>query len=149
MHADDVLVTKTPAPPFSNVPLSPLPGPVWLAHAGLCFGARRRVNIFPMSAGKYSSEEIKTSVRLCESILSALSLLRPLLFPSRFLPTRAVRLHVWSFAFGCGGGYMIIVQSGRHPTLTVDTAPPSCSYYCAGGRLGIFPASTGNIYQKR
>ena len=75
---------------------------VCLAWVGLCFGVRRRVDIFPVSAGKYMQEEIKTSVRLCESALSALLLLRPLLFPSRSLPTRAVCLHVWGFALGGG-----------------------------------------------
>ena len=69
-------------------------------------GRGRRVDIFPVSAGKYMSEEIKTRVRLCESALSALSLLRPLLFHSRFPPLLApFVLHGWGFAFGRGGGH--------------------------------------------
>ena len=71
-----------------NIPL-PLPAPVCLAHAELHFWARRRVDTFPVSAEKYISEEIKTSVRLCESVLSAMSLLRPPLFHYPTLPLPA------------------------------------------------------------
>ena len=86
---------------------------VRLAHAELYFGARRRVVIYsPVSAGKYLQEEIKTSIRLCESVLSVLSLLRPRLIHSRFPPTRAVCLHGWGFGLGRGGGYIAKIIKG-------------------------------------
>ena len=56
------------------------------ACVGLRFGARRRVDIFPVSAGKYLQKEIKTSVRLCESVLSAMSLLPPPPLPLSLSP---------------------------------------------------------------
>ena len=96
--------------PFSTIPLSPYPRPSVLYMQGFTL-RRRRLDIFPVSAGKYSSKEIKTSVRLCESALSAISLLRPRLFHSRFPPPRAVCLAWVGFWFGARGqayGYIAI-----------------------------------------
>ena len=119
--------TKPRPHPISTIQLFPLPAPVCLAYAELHFGARRRVDIYsPVSAGKYLQEVIKTTVRLRESTLSTISLLRPPPLPlSLSTYSRRLSACVGGLVWGAGGGYMLIVQSAPPPLFHYPTLPPT------------------------
>ena len=57
-------------------------------------------------------------------------------FSTITLPAPVCLAHA-ELCFGARWG-VVLLQSGRRLIIIADIEPPSCFFYCAGGRLGIY-----------